>query len=126
MDKIKEAKNVSGYFVNASKLGEKTSLYLSKEEWEKKRGLDGSNRFKKRVIGFFRKSTTKPIKELANLLAEVGAVDTFEQGKELIPKLYENYLEYGGIYTLGFFEVENNSGEKAVRIVKYIPHVHPR
>ncbi len=89
----------------------KGEKFRTLEEWKSM----GLMKFKRRVLGLCGQKTTKSIDELANILYELGAVKSLNDGRELVPKLYGVTLNYGGGY-LTFMAVQNSRGEAAIRI----------
>ena len=106
-------------FAKASRLDENKMGYLTKEEWEAKKKINGAKTFKRKAVGLCGGKAIKTLDEMAQLLYSTGVVSSLDKGREITPSLVGGKVSYGLYKRIEFSEVENSQGEKRYRIWAY-------
>jgi len=106
---------IGRFFVDASTLNRRGADKYSPEEWERRQEESGVKHFKRRVLGFCGSKTIKTVDEVADVLYDIGIVQTIKDGRALIPNICNKLLAYGE-KALYLERVGNPNGQMDVRI----------
>ena len=92
---------------------------LIEDEDRKTRARLGAKKFKRKVLGFSGTIVIKNLEDLAKDLFEVGAVESLEEGKVLVPYLDGAEVEYSTFIMskrMKFNKVTNQQGEEKYKV----------
>lgn len=83
------------------------------------RPLKGARAFKRKVLGFCGRESTRTLDEMANIFVELGMATNLPDAKDLIPRLSGARIEYYTLNGLAFDEVRDGIGNTAYRVQAY-------
>lgn len=76
----------------------KDTIYSMTKAQQEKRCLNGAKRIKRGLLGLCGKESVKNLDEIASVLHNLGATETIEEARKIVPLMNELYYgEYSGI-----------------------------
>ena len=100
------------------RIGNKASKRGREDDTPKNFEIRGAKILKRKVMGLCGSNATKSLDELAAIFYNLGACDSVEDAKDMIPKLYDKNISYtsSSSHFLRLERAENSKGEEGCRL----------